>query len=237
MTWGNELNATPRGRQYTRRAVLVGVTMAYVHFPSPAAMAQTEQRLDLNELLSSRRLRPVNREATPLEGPSNGVHLAEGLGPGVVWIEGVVFSRGAIEVDVRGQDLMQRSFVGIAFSRLHDDAYEAVYVRPFNFRPEDPARRQHAVQYVAVPEYDWPRLRAEFPEEFENPVDGSVAPDEWFSLRLVITDETVLVYVGDVAAPTLEVRRLSHASEGDIGFRVGNFSRGDFANLRLTPVE
>jgi len=42
-------------------------------------------------------------------------------------------------------------------------------MRAFNFRATDPERHQHAVQYIMLPDFDWPRLRKEFPEEFENP--------------------------------------------------------------------
>jgi hypothetical protein len=32
-----------------------------------------------------------------------------------------------------------------------------------------------AVRYMALPDFDWPRLRREFPEDFENPVTASIA--------------------------------------------------------------
>lgn len=99
----------------------------------------------------------------------------------------------------------------------------------------DHHRNQHVVQYVAVPDYDWPRLRKEFPEEFENPVDPSVAPTVWVPLRVVVKGQTVQVYVGAVKSPTLEVRKLGTYDRGLIGLWVGNTSDGDFANLRITP--
>lgn len=34
------------------------------------------------------------------------------------------------------------------------------------------------MQCIALPDYDWPRLREEFPGEFENPVDPSVVPTD-----------------------------------------------------------
>ena len=114
--------------------------------------------------MAAGKLRAVNREATALSGSKRGVHLTEKEGNGVLWVEGSDFAEGTIEVDVRGRDVLQRSFLGVAFHRKDDSTYEAVYLRPFNFRAEDPARHQHAVQYIAVPDYDWPRLRKEFPE-------------------------------------------------------------------------
>ena len=70
--------------------------------------------------------------------------------------------------------------------RQDDDTYEAVYLRPFNFRAADPTRRQHAVQYISLPEFDWPELREKFPEEFENPVDAALVPTDWVRLRVVV---------------------------------------------------
>ena len=198
--------------------------------PSQSAAAS----IDLAERLAASKLKVVNREATPLQGDRRGIHVNEKPGNGVVWIEGSDFAEGTIEVDVRGRDMLARSFLGVAFHGKDDNTYEAVYLRPFNFRAQDPARHQHAVQYIAPPDYDWPRLRKEFPEEFENPVDPSVAPTDWVPLRVVVKGQTVQVYVGKVTAPTLEVRKLGKLERGLVGLWTGNNSDGDFANLRVT---
>ena len=128
------------------------------------------------------------------------------------------------------------SFVGIAFHRQDDNTYEDVYLRPFNFRATDPMRHQHAVQYEAMPDNAWAALRQTFPEEFENPVDASLDPNDWVTLRLVVTADRVQIFTGRVAAPALEVRRLATHNGGQIGLWVGNASEGDFANIRLTPA-
>lgn len=204
--------------------------------PEPA-QASGAQRIDLAERLTAGKLRAVNREATKAQGKADGVHLSERADNGVAWIEGTDFAEGTLEVEVRGRDVQGQSFVGIAFHGKDDKTYECVYVRPFNFRTTDPARHQHAVQYISLPEYDWPRLRKEFPEEFENPVDASVVPTDWVPLRIVVTGKTVQITVGKVAAPTLEVRKLQQLDRGMIGLWVGNGSDGDFANLRITPMK
>lgn len=194
------------------------------------------QQIDLAERLTAGKLRTVNREITALQG-TRGVHLSQRDGNGLAWVEGTDFAQGTIEVDVRGRDVYQQSFLGIAFHRRDDNTYEAVYLRPFNFRADDPARHQHAVQYIAVPDYDWPRLRQEFPEEFENPVDASVAPTAWVPLRVVVNGGSIQVSVGAVKTPALEVRKLGSDDRGLIGLWVGNTSDGDFANLRITPMK
>ena len=201
--------------------------------PSQSAAAP----IDLAERLAAGKLKVVNREATALQGDRRGVHVDAKPGNGIVWIEGSDFAEGTIELDVRGRDVMQQSFLGVAFHGKDDNTYEAVYLRPFNFRAQDPARHQHAVQYIAPPDYDWPRLRKEFPEEFENPVDPSVAPTDWVPLRLVVKGQTVQIYVGKVTAPTLEVRKLGKLERGMVGLWTGNNSDGDFANLRITNAK
>jgi hypothetical protein len=116
----------------------------------------------------AQRLRMVNRTIVRIP-ERDGVRLSSSTGYGVAWVEGSDFAAGTIEVDVRGQESLAQNFVGLAFHRQDDDSYEAVYLRPFNFRVHDPVRRQHAIQYIMLPDFDWPRLRETFPEEFENP--------------------------------------------------------------------
>ncbi len=78
------------------------------------------------------------------------MHVSQSEDPGLVWIEGSDFGEGTIEVDVRGKDVLQQSFVGVAFHGKDDKTYESVYLRPFNFRADDPVRHQHAVQYMGI---------------------------------------------------------------------------------------
>lgn len=201
-----------------------------------AATPAAPQALDLEQRLADGKLTAVNRTVTKLAG-RDGVSIAEKAGPGVVWIQGSDFGEGTIDVEVRGRDVLQQSFVGVAFHGKDIDTYEAVYLRPFNFRADDPDRHQHAVQYISVPDYDWPRLRKEFPEEFENPVDQSLVPTDWVPLRIVVKAKTIQIYAGRVTSPTLEVRKLGPQERGMIGLWVGNNSNGDFANLRIAPLK
>jgi hypothetical protein len=183
-----------------------------------------------------RTLRVVNREAT-LIPDRNGVRLSPAHGNGVAWVEGTEFRSGTIEVDVRGREEARQHYVGVAFHRSDDGTYEAAYVRPFNFRATDPVRRQHAVQYISLPDFDWPDLRKSFPEEFENPVDGSVDPTDWVRLRIVVAGDTIQIYAGAVQTSTLEVRKLGKLDGGQVGLWVGNDSGGDFANLAVTAAK
>jgi hypothetical protein len=226
-------------RRLTISTTAVFLAALVLRMPSSAEPLQSSapQQIDLAKQLSAGKLRTVNREVTALQGTPPGVHLSEKEGNGIAWIEGTDFAQGTIEIDVRGRDVLQRSFLGVAFHGKDDNTYESVYLRPFNFRSDDATRHQHAVQYIALPDYDWPRLRKEFPEEFENPVDASVAPTDWVPLRVVVKDQTIQVFVGAVKSPTLEVRKLGQLDRGMIGLWTGNNSDGDFANLRVTAMK
>ena len=217
-------------------AVFVGVVVLRLPLSAGAPQAPAAQAVDLAERLAGGKLRAVNREVTPLK-ERQGVHVSEAQGNGLVWVEGTDFADGTIEVDVRGRDLVGRSFLGLAFHRKDDGTYDGVYLRPFNFRATDPARHQHAVQYISIPDYDWPRLRKEFPEEFENPVDASIEPTGWVPLRVAVKGKAIQIYVGGVKTPALEVRKLGTQSGGLVGLWVGNGSDGDFANLRITAAK
>jgi len=162
-----------------------------------------------------------------------GVRVTAAPGIGLVWIDGSDFANGTIEADVCGRDVNQESFLGIAFHRRDDETYEAVYLRPFNFRSLSPDRRQHAAQYVAMPDDGYERLRTAFPGEFEHAVDPSVGPATWNRLRLVIRDGRVRAFVGRTDAPALDVRELQSERRGPIGLFLDNGSDGVFANLRM----
>jgi len=219
----------------TSAVILAALVMRMPSFAAP--MQSVEKEIDLAEFLTAKKLRAVNREVTPSQANPRGVHVSEKEGNGVVWIEGSNFSQGTIDLQIRGRDVMQRSFVGVAFHGKDDNTYEAVYLRPFNFRSEDPTRRQHAVQYIMSPDYDWPRLRKEFPEEFENPVDQAIVPTDWVPVKVLVMDKTVQISVGQAKAPALEVRKLGQLDSGMVGLWVGNGSDGDFANVRVTKMK
>jgi hypothetical protein len=212
-----------------RSLTAIGYLILLVFFQAPAPQA-----FDLGKLFASGKLQAVNRDISALNGQPSGVHLSARTAEGLAWIEGADFGEGTIEIDVRGRDTPNMSFVGIAFHGTDDKTYESVYLRPFNFRTTDPARHHHAIQYMAPPEFDWPNLRAQFPEEFENAVDASVSPTDWVPLRVVVTPSRVTVYAGAVKTTTLDVRKLGKQTHGKLGLWVGNNSEGDFANLRVT---
>lgn len=129
---------------------------------------------------------------------------------------------------------MQQSFVGIAFHGLDNNTMDAIYFRPFNFQAQDAERKNHSVQYISLPSYDWQKLRTDFPNKYEHSLNPSPQPDEWFHVRVVINTPKISVYVNNNSTPDLVVEQLSNGKDGSIGFWVGNQSDGDFANLKIT---
>ena len=192
---------------------------------------------DLVKLAEGKGFKVFNRNVSNLsDGTKRGVRLNESSGGGIAYLEGIEFTDGIVEFDVRGKDVQQQSFVGVAFHGLDETTYDAVYFRPFNFKAEDPARRGRAVQYISEPTHTWQKLRAEHPGRYEQPISPAPDPNDWFHVRVVVASPKVSVFVNDAKEPSLVVDQLSDRRKGRLGLWVGNNSGGDFANLRIIPA-
>jgi len=132
--------------------------------------AQTFVEPDLAKLFASGSIKTYNRTATLTESGErkNGIHLDEKPNAGIAWLDEIEFSEGTIEFDLKGRNMLQKSFVGIAFHGVDDKTYDGVYFRPFNFKAVEMERKNHSVQYISLPANDWPKLRKEFPDQYEN---------------------------------------------------------------------
>ena len=181
--------------------------------------------------------RTVNRtHSVAQENDRAVVKLDAKQGDGFAVVTGPAFAEGTIELEARGEDVQGQSFVGVAWNVQNDSTYEAVYLRPFNFRTPDTARAKRSLQYVSQPAYPWQKLRAETPGKYEQPVRPIPDPVAWVSLRLVVTPTQVSVYANGGAEPDLVVQRLGEVKAGPVALWVGNGSRGDFSNLKVTPA-
>jgi hypothetical protein len=81
-----------------------------------ASAQQKTVKYDLLQMLADKQLNVQNREASPLQiANKTGVKLSARENDGVAWLNGVTFSNGVIELDIRGKDVLQQSFVGVAF--------------------------------------------------------------------------------------------------------------------------
>jgi hypothetical protein len=212
---------------------VIVLSLAFLGAAVLGARAQQAVNVNLSEVTTE--LQVHNRAVTRLQDADRaGIHMDARPGDGVAIIPGIMLADGMIDVDVRGRNAPGLSFVGVAFA-VSDTGYEAVYLRPFNFRAEDPAARAHAVQYISAPDYPWNRLREEHPGEYEAAITPPPDPDGWVHLRVVLDGGTATVFVNHAAEPTLVVDRISEGGAGGVGLWVGNNAEGDFADLRVTP--
>jgi hypothetical protein len=222
-----------------RRMFVMSTMAATIGFSAAPRLVLQKKVIepDLAALADAKRLQLFNRTAERLtDGTKRGVRLSEAQGDGIAYLPNVEFGDGTIECDLRGKDVLQQSFLGIAFHGVDSATYDAVYFRPFNFRAEDPVRRRHAVQYHSNPNFGWQRLRTEHPDEYEKAVNPVPDPNRWFHMRLVVASPTISMFVDDGKAPSLVVKQLSNRRKGLVGLWVGNSSAGEFANLAIVQA-
>ena len=175
-----------------------------------------------------------NRSAELINKNSfKGISFNEVPDNGLMILKSIDFSNGTIELDIKGSNKMQQSFVGIAFHGQDLNTYDAVYFRPFNFKSEEAIRRSHSVQYISMPTYDWEKLRNEFPGKYENKIEPAPRPDDWFHAKIIVKGKTVSVFVNNAQQPSLEVEKLNPNNKGGIAIWLGNNSGGSFANLKI----
>ncbi len=67
------------------------------------------------------------------EADRSGVRFDEAEGDGLAYLPDVEFSNGTIEFDVRGRNVAQRSFVGIAFHGADSETFDASLLSSVQF--------------------------------------------------------------------------------------------------------
>lgn len=200
-------------------------------------IAQNKQAYDLYKHATSKELQVYNRELTLInENNIRGIRLSKAYGEGIAWVNNLEFSEGTIEFDVRGEDTKQHSFVGIAFHAVNDSTFDAVYLRPFQFRETNETLRSHGIQYISLPEFTWRVLRAKFPDRYEHAVEPAPDPNGWVHVRLEIKGNTIRTFINGNSQPALVVEKLTAVTSGRLGFYVADTSGGDFANLVVTKT-
>ncbi len=154
-------------------------------------------------------------------------------GPGLAWREGFTFSEGVIEADIAAF----AGHIGLAFWVQDSQHYSAVYFRPQN-RPEDPVNGARGVQYVALPEYGWERLRREKGGAYEN--SAALPPPDsgaWFHVRLEVSRTQVRALINNSTEPCLVINDLLITNKaGSVGLFMGDRSLGIISNLKVHPT-
>lgn len=190
-----------------------------------ASTTGISQSFNLQQMLSEKKLISFQNHAPILINEKQGISINQ-----IVWLKDINFSTGTIEVDLRGKDVPQRSFLGIAFHGVDTMTYDAIYFRPFNFQATDPVRKIHAVQYISQPEFTWEKLRNEKNGIYEKGINPPPTATDWFHAKIVVSESTITVYVNDASIYSLQVNKLNQRKDGLIG--LWNYGLdGDFANL------
>jgi len=210
--------------------------LAVVTFPGFAS-AQETMVAELSRITTGEGWTVVNREASVTREDGRTVATFNARpGDGAAWFEGIDFDNGTIEVVLRGKNVPQQSFLGVAFRGVDDETYDAIYFRPFNFLAENALSRSHHVQYVSHPQNGWAKLREEHTGVYESEIPHPPDPDDFFKARLEIHKPEIRVFVNDQTEPCLVVNELTDRTGGRVGLWMGNNSDGSFAELVLKPA-
>ncbi len=187
---------------------------------------------NLQELADNESLTLFNRECrTNPDKQPEAVLLNAQPEDGVAWIKRARFSEGTIELEIQGANRPGRSFVGLAFHGENNQTYQAVYLRPFNFK--NPERAQHSLQYISSPNYHWRTLRTQSPGKYESAIKPAPQPESWVKLKLLIENGILRVHVNDTTTPQLVVELIDSQMAGQVDLWVGNNSDGAFRNLKI----
>ena len=163
-------------------------------------------------------------------------------GEGVAFLRGVEFEDGAIDADVAVKlttppGVRNPGFIGIAF-RARPDAehYEMFYIRPGNSNAEDQAMRNHAVQYVAGPDYGWERLRRSWPWVYE--ASANLKLESWIHVRIEVEGRRAKLYVNGESRPALVVDGMKGQDlKGGVGLWGYPGQESYFSNVRISPAK
>ena len=211
--------------------------LAIFVFFSISSFSQNPLVIDLHTTVKNKNIEVFNRELSLINEESHsGIRLCKDKGEGVAWLKGIEFSNGTLEFDVRGEDVKQHSFVGIAFHGKNDSTFDAIYLRPFQFKEKDEILKNRAIQYISLPNFTWRKLREKFPNKYEHSVEPAPDPNSWVRVRVVVKDSTITTYINGSSEPSLVVQKVTNLNNGSIGFYVADTSGGDFANITITKA-
>jgi len=158
---------------------------------------------------------------------------------GFALLRGTDFQDGTIEADfglkiTTPPGVRMPGFVGIAF-RARPDAsrYELFYLRPGNSSSDDQEMRNHSVQYVSEPDFDWYILRQKWPWVYEAYADLKL--ETWTKLRLEVKGRAAKLYLNGSEEPSLVVDGLKGEDlRGGVALWGYQGEEAYFSNVRIT---
>jgi hypothetical protein len=158
------------------------------------------------------------------------------------FLKGIHIQDGTIEADfalkpTTPPGVRMPGFIGIAFRASTDAShYDMFYLRPGNSHSENQAMRNHSVQYVAEPGFDWYRLRREWPWIYESYAD--LQPEAWTKIKIEVHGRTAKLYVNGSDNPSLIVNGLKGEDlQGGVALWGYPQEEAYFSNLKFVPAK
>jgi hypothetical protein len=158
---------------------------------------------------------------------------------GFALLRGTDFQDGTIEGDIALKittppGVRMPGFVGIAF-RARPDAsrFELFYLRPGNSRSDDQEMRNHSVQYVSEPDFDWYVLRQRWPWVYE--AYAELQTETWTKVKLKVKGRSAKLYLNGSEQPSLAVDGLKGEDlRGGVALWGYSGEEAYFSNVRIT---
>lgn len=206
--------------------------------PSNAQMVQNTAPTDLNDLIvtggKAETVEYLGRKAVRLTTQSNEDVFA--------FLKGIQFQDGTIEADIAvrittAPGVRMPGFLGIAFRAKTDAShYDLFYLRPRNSHSDDQAMRNHSVQYVAAPGFDWYMLRRQWPWIYESYAD--LQPEQWIKVKIEVHGRTAKLYVNGSENPSLIVDGLKAQDlQGSVALWGYTGEEAYFSNVKVIPAK
>lgn len=158
------------------------------------------------------------------------------------YVAGSAMQDGVVEADVAVKittppGVRMPGFTGIAFRARPDGShYDMFYLRPRNASSDDQAMRNHSVQYVAKPGYDWYPLRRQWPWIYESWAD--LKPETWTHVKIEVHGRSARVFLNGSDSPSLVVNGLKGEDlTGGIALWGYPGEESYFSNLRIEPAK
>jgi hypothetical protein len=156
------------------------------------------------------------------------------------YVNGSFIQDGVLEFDVAVKittppGVRMPGFTGVAFRARPDGSqYNMFYLRPRNAQSDDQAMRNHSVQYVAKPGYDWYPLRRQWPWIYESWAD--LKPETWTHVKIDVRGRSAKLFLNGSDSPSLVVNGLKDEDlQGGVALWGYPGEESYFSNLRITP--
>jgi len=158
------------------------------------------------------------------------------------YLTGSAMQDGIIEVDLAVKitappGVRMPGFTGIAFrARTDGSRYDMFYIRPRNAISDDQAMRNHSVQYVAKPGFDWYPLRRQWPWIYESWAD--LKPETWTHVKIEVHGRSARLFLNGSDSPSLVVNGLKGEDlSGGVALWGYPGEESYFSNLRIEPAK